>query len=315
MRGDAASATMALHSQGSPTDVLGVNIAAPEEYAPSILVPIPRAKGRGLLGLAEGNLLPFAGDDVWNCYELSWLNASGVPRRQTLELTIPCTTPFIVESKSLKLYLNSLNFKRFASPAAVVETITVDVGRVLGAPLRVALRDDTVEPPLLDAWRGPRPGAGLGLSWACIDGEDVGDLPAEHLDKPDPTHLRPVAFATGSGAVVVERIVTHLLRTRCPVTGQPDWGSLLIEYHGAPIDRAALLRYVVSLRREIGFHENAVERIALAIHERCQCQALRVTGRFFRRGGIDINPVRTMGAEDIDAAIGTAPPQLRVPGQ
>ena len=125
-------------------------------------MPIPRAKGRGLLGLAEGNLLPFAGDDVWNCYELSWLNASGVPRRQTLELTIPCTTPNIVESKSLKLYLNSLNFKRFASPAAVVETITVDVGRVLGAPLRVALRDDTVEPPLLDAWRGPRPGAGLG---------------------------------------------------------------------------------------------------------------------------------------------------------
>ena len=111
-------------SPTSPTDVLGVNIAAPEEYAPSILVPIPRAKGRGLLGLAEGNLLPFAGEDVWNCYELSWLNASGVPRRQTLELTIPCTTPFIVESKSLKLYLNSLNFKRFASPAAVVETIT-----------------------------------------------------------------------------------------------------------------------------------------------------------------------------------------------
>ena len=128
--------------------------------------------------------------------------------------------------------------------------------------------------------------------------------------------MRSVALSsTGSGAVVVERVVTHLLRTRCPVTGQPDWGSLLVEYHGAPIDRAALLRYVVSLRREIGFHENAVERIALAIHERCQCQALRVTGRFFRRGGIDINPVRTMGAEDIDAAIGTAPPQLRVPGQ
>ena len=236
------------------------------------------------------------------------------PRRQTLELTIPCTTPNIVESKSLKLYLNSLNFKRFASPAAVVETIAVDVGRVLGAPLRVALRDDMVEPPLLDAWRGPRPGAGLGLSWACIDDEDVGDLPAEHLDKPDPTHLRPVAFATGSGAVVVERIVTHLLRTRCPVTGQPDWGSLLVEYQGAaPVDRGALLRYIVSLRREIGFHENAVERIALAIAERCAPSALRVTGRFFRRGGIDINPTRSsLGA---DAALGAAPPQLRVPGQ
>ena len=159
MRGDAASATMALHSQGSPTDVLGVNIAAPEEYAPSILVPIPRAKGRGLLGLAEGNLLPFAGDDVWNCYELSWLNASGVPRRQTLELTIPCTTPFIVESKSLKLYLTS-----FRNHGAFHEDCTVAIGKRLR---------DLLEPRYLriGGFWYPRGGIPIDVFW------QTGELP------------------------------------------------------------------------------------------------------------------------------------------
>jgi len=236
-----------------------------------------------------------------------WLTGSGVPRRATLELRIPCTTPNIVESKSLKLYLNSLNFKRFASQAALLETITADVSSILEGPATAELHGvESDEPPLLDR-----------TAWNCVDDEDVGELPPEALDAPNCNHLTLRQPASGSGsdgaAPVTEQLVSHLLRTRCPVTSQPDWGSVLIEYRGPPINRAGLLRYIVSLRREIGFHENAVERIALAIWQRCGPTALRVTGRFMRRGGIDINPVRSFG--DVDAVLGTPARQLRIPGQ
>lgn len=287
---------------------LGQKVDAPETYAPHVLFPVARERGRALLGLDAAKPLPFAGDDVWNAYETSWLTGSGVPRRATLEIRIPCTTPNIVESKSLKLYLNSLNFKRFTSPDALVDTVTADVSRILEGSMTAELHGvESDEPPLLDR-----------TEWCCVDDEDVGELPPEALDVPDSNHLTLRQEATESGsdgaAPVTERLVSHLLRTRCPVTSQPDWGSVLIEYHGPPINRAGLLRYVVSLRREIGFHENAVERIGLAIHERCGPTALRVTGRFMRRGGIDINPVRSFG-EDVEAALGAPARQLRVPGQ
>lgn len=340
---------------------LGQKVDAPEAYAPHVLFPIPRAHGRSLLGLddATGMDLPFVGEDVWNAYETSWLNVSGVPRRGTLELRIPATTPNLVESKSLKLYLNSLNFKRFASPSELLLTVTDDLTPILGGPSVASLRGvgpagwETEEPPLLDS-----------AVWTCVDDEDVGELPSEALDEPDDTHLgiRVSSTATGGAAIVTERLVSHLLRTRCPVTSQPDWGSVFVEYRGPPISRAGLLRYICSLRREIGFHEcvslsqthtlsshvelshredalcaphvgsmsshpdrshddrltrlhrNAVERITLALAARCSPQCLRVTGRFFRRGGIDINPVRAMG-EDVEATLGPAPAQIRVPGQ
>ena len=207
---------------------------------------------------------------------------------------MPCTTPCIVESKSLKLYLNSLSFHRFSSVESLLGTITGDVGRTLGGLPSLSLIES--EPLLLDA------------AWICIDDEDVGEMSSEVLDAPNVKQLA----AAGAG-IMHERLCSHLLRTLCPVTGQPDWGSVLIEYEGASIDRAGLLRYVCSLRREIGFHENAIERIFLAIKERCAPKALRVTGRFFRRGGIDINPSRS--TPDAEASLGPHTKQLRIPGQ
>ena len=303
---------------------LGVKVDAPDEYAPHILFPIPRARGRHLLGLTDNNALPlpFVGEDVWNAYELSWLNGKGVPRRACLVLRIPCTTPFLTESKSLKLYLNSLSFKRFSSSDEMLKTIVLDVGRVLSgsegkgaeeeedaaakASVSAELLAPGTEPPLLDASK-----------WACVDDEDIGDLDESAFATPDASHIKVVDATSSTAAATEERVCSHLLRTLCPVTGQPDWGSVLVEYtmsSGSAIDRAGLLRYIVSLRREIGFHENAIERIFLAIKERCgsALDGLRVTGRFFRRGGIDINPVRAFGT--VQEAEG-ATAQARVPGQ
>lgn len=292
--------------------VLGQKVDAPDVYSPGVLFPVPRMMGRSLLGLAEESQqqLPFEGEDVWNCYELSWLASNGVPRRSVLELRVPCNTPNIVESKSLKLYLNSLSFKRFDGVPALLATITADVWRVLGGPLAPLATLLDTEPPLLDP-----------AVWTCVDDAEVGEVPPEGLDAPDETLLRGSAAATDAatataaakGTAVSERLVSHVLRTLCPVTGQPDWGSVLIEYHGPPIGHAGVLRYICSLRREVGFHENAVERVYLALRTQCAPEALRVTGRFFRRGGIDINPVRATANAEV--TLGKPAPQLRVPGQ
>ena len=277
---------------------LGKKVDAPDEYSPHVLFPIPRMRGRSLLGLAEHEQLPFEGEDTWTAYELSWLNKTGVPRRGLLELCIPCTTPNLVESKSLKLYLNSLSFKRFSTEAEVLSTIVSDVSPILSGPSpSVRLLDQ--EYPLLDA-----------AAWECVDDEDIGELPDKALEAPDESQL---VVGEPESAPATERLVSHLLRTLCPVTGQPDWGSVLIEYVGTRrIDRAGLLKYICSLRREIGFHENAIERIFLALQRRCQPSTLRVTGRFFRRGGIDINPVRC--TPDAETRLGRTHPQ-RVHGQ
>lgn len=278
---------------------LGQKVDAPDVYSPEVLFPVPRTMGRSLLGLSDNSgSLPFTGEDVWNCYEVSWLSVMGIPKRGVLELRVPCTTPNIVESKSLKLYLNSLSFMRFAGVEELLATITADVWRVLGGEIAPNAKILATEPPLLDA-----------ASWTCVDDQIMGELPSKALDTPDESVLLP----SGGALVVTERLVSHVLRTLCPVTGQPDWGSVLIEYSGPQIDCSGVLRYVCSLRREVGFHENAVERIYLAIHKQCAPDALRVTGRFFRRGGIDINPVRF--SDGAEAKLGAPPPQLRVPGQ
>ena len=291
---------------GDDKGPLGQKVDAPDVYAPEVLFPIPRQRGRSLLGLSETAELPFAGEDVWNCYELSWLNVHGVPRRAMLELHIPCTTPSLVESKSLKLYLNSLSFLRVGSPESLLKIIKTDLSRTLGCSaesVHAELRDQEVRPFDPNAWE-------------CVDEEDVGDMSAEHLSKVDEAHLRLEVPGDADGVtkrpMVSERLVSHLLRTLCPVTGQPDWGSVLIEYTGTKLDRAGILRYITSLRREVGFHENAIETIYLAISKQCTPASLTVTGRFFRRGGIDINPVRASSAELAAQAVAR---QERMPGQ
>lgn len=320
---------------------LGQTVDAPEDYAPSVLFPIPRSRGRDLLGLAQGAPLPFVGEDVWNGYELSWLNASGVPQRATLVLRIPCTTPNVVESKSLKLYLNSLNFARFPDEDSLVNTLCKDLAPTLGChehvlscgDLKPRIRRFSTEDPFY--WQKSfYEGVAPSKAWVCVDEEDVGVMPAALLETPDETHLVLDSCEEGEEGeedggdaratskkkrpAVKESLVSHVLRTLCPVTGQPDWGSVIVEYEGHKISRPGLLKYICSLRREVGFHENAIERITLAIHKRCAPRELRVTGRFLRRGGIDINPVRAIKSDaHLSLSLGDArgATQVRAPGQ
>mmetsp|Transcript_7940 Transcript_7940/g.27903 ORF Transcript_7940/g.27903 Transcript_7940/m.27903 type:complete len:297 (-) Transcript_7940:1754-2644(-) len=290
---------------------LGETVACPEEYSPEVLHPVPRSLGRSALGLGDGSTPPFSGEDVWSCYEASWLDGSGRPCRRVLELRVRHDTPNIVESKSLKLYLNSLNFKRFASDEDALAAVRRDVHAVVGgkAPPQVALLDE--EPPLLEAAMAE--GGYGGPAFEPIDGTDAGDLGGLAEGG---RYLRVVAG--GEGGAAEQTLVTHLLRTLCPVTSQPDWGSLVVHVRcrgGAKLCPASLLRQVVSMRREVGFHENAVERVFLAVRDcvgESQLEWLAVYGRFLRRGGIDINPTRC--SEGYPRRVSGAP-QARVLGQ
>jgi 7-cyano-7-deazaguanine reductase len=242
-------------------------------YTPSLLRSIPRADAR--TELATGAELPFVGEDVWTCYEFSWLNPRGRPEVAVVRIQVPCQSTHMAESKSLKLYLNSFAQTQFESRAAVARTLDSDLRIAFRAPVLVALLGvDQMAPP-------------VALPGRCIDHLDVA---IEHYE-PDAALLERDAPATVS--VVRETLHTHLLRSVCPVTGQPDWASLLIEYAGAPISHASLLRYVISYRLHAAFHESTIERIFVDVLRRCEPDRLSVHGRFLRRGGIDINPFRS----------------------
>ena len=253
---------------------LGQETPYPRDYDPSILFGIPRDEGRRALGLREE--LPFTGVDLWNAHELSWLDAGGKPVVATAELWIPHTSPSIVESKSLKLYLNSLNDTRHADVAAVQRVITTDLQDVVGSQLEVRLA--------LAPAAGAKTSVFSGAT--CLDDTDV-TIEAYDLDP---------GLLDGSvdpGDEVEETLCSHLLKNNCPVTGQPDWAALYVRYCGPRIDRPALLRYIVSFRNHDAFHEHCVERIFIDIKARCGPRDLTVFARYSRRGGIDINPFRS----------------------
>jgi 7-cyano-7-deazaguanine reductase len=252
---------------------LGKNTPATEGYAPELLCPLPRQPGREALGIAA-SALPFSGVDIWNLYELSWLNARGLPQAATGQLTVPCDSVNLVESKSLKLYLNALNQTRFDSMAAVSATIERDLTACCGSP--VALRLSALN-------EQPEHHPSAGVAGECLDGLDVSP---EHFT-PDPGVLQ------ARGEPRSERLYTNLFRSLCPVTDQPDWATMIIQYQGPAIDRESLLHYLVSFRRHNGFHEQCVETVFAHIQERCQPKVLSVYAAFLRRGGIDINPLRT----------------------
>lgn len=253
---------------------LGKRIPYPREYAPSVLAGIPRDEGRAALGLT--GVPPFAGVDLWNAHELSWLDTRGKPVVATAELWVPATSPRMVESKSLKLYLDSLNGMRHESAGAVRRLITTDVQRVVGAELEVRIE--------LAAKSEPRRAAEP--KGTCLDDADasidVYDVAPELLEgSADP------------GVEVEETLYSHLLKSNCPVTGQPDWATVSLRYRGGRIDRTALLRYIVSYRNHDEFHEQCVERIFVDVQRQCHPSALTVFARYNRRGGIDINPFRS----------------------
>ena len=256
--------------RGSP---LGHATTWAEDYDASLLFPVDRAPLRDELGLSAP--LPFRGVDVWNCYELSWLDARGKPEIAIATFEVPADSPRIVESKSVKLYLTALNLVRFASRDDVATTIGRDLAAATGAPVAVALR-------LPEA--GPR--------HAELAGELLDVEALEAVDPaPDPRLLR------ATDARASETLFSRLFRSVCPVTGQPDYASLQVSYRGPRIDRAGLLRYLVSFRRHPGFHEHCVERIFADVWMRCRPEALTVYARFTRRGGIDINPFRSSSGE------------------
>ena len=254
---------------------LGKDTRYPDAYDPGLLFAIPRAPARAELGL--GGALPFVGVDIWNAYELSWLDPRGKPVVALAEFRVPAESPNLVESKSFKLYLNGFNRERCADAGEVRALLAQDLGAATGAPVDVALS----APARLTGRRIDR-----------LDGESIDELPID-IDShgpPDPALLRC------DGEPVEETLVSDLLKSNCPVTGQPDWASLQVRYAGPRIDRAALLRYLVSFREHAGFHEQCVERIFVDLLQRCAPTRLEVYARYTRRGGLDINPWRGTAA-------------------
>jgi 7-cyano-7-deazaguanine reductase len=257
--------------EGSP---LGKATDYPDRYDASLLFAVPRAPQRAALGI-EGNL-PFSGCDVWNAYEITWLDLQGRPRIAIGEFRVRAESPAMVESKSLKLYLGSFAQEPLASGVALGERIATDLSRVCGDEVAVALTPSANFEATL-----PLRAASTGTE--SIDETDV-TIEASHPD--------PALLAHGV-ASIDESLCSSLFRSTCPVTGQPDYADVFIRYRGQRIDRAGLLRYLVSYRRHAAFHEACVERIFVDIAKRCQPERLSVYARFMRRGGIDINPFRS----------------------
>lgn len=244
----------------------------PEHYAPELLFPVARADARRELGLSDW---PYHGFDRWNAYEISWLNPKGLPRMAMAVFELPASSPCIIESKSLKLYLNSFSMTRLDGENELVERLTADLSRVSGAPVEV-----TLLPVDAAVFAGP-PAADSVLL-------DKLDIAVDRYEL-DPGLLR----ADGSDHLQ-ESLYSHLLRSNCPVTGQPDWGSVFIDYAGPALDHAALLRYLCSFRTHQGFHEACVERIFLDILALGAFDRLSVTAKYLRRGGLDITPCRSL---------------------
>jgi 7-cyano-7-deazaguanine reductase len=250
-------------------------------YTPSLLFPISRAAKWAELGLTA-ETLPYQGVDFWNCFELSWLLPSGKPVVAIGEFAIPADSPNIIESKSFKLYLNSLN-----------QTVFNDVGELLA---------------LLQRDLSEAAGKGVGVrvrSLAEVTAEGVATLPGPCIDELDVVisnyaQPQPELLQCTADRIVEESLHSHLLKSNCPVTGQPDWGSVVVEYRGAALDHASLLAYLVSFRQHADFHEQCVERIFLDLQRLLQPEYLTVYARYVRRGGLDINPYRSTAAIEPD---------------
>ncbi|MDI4636685.1 MULTISPECIES: NADPH-dependent 7-cyano-7-deazaguanine reductase QueF [Halomonadaceae] len=254
---------------------LGRESAYPEHYDPALLYPIPRAANRAPLGIAN-DALPFVGEDEWHAFEVSWLTPRGKPVVAVARFRLPADSPNLIESKSWKLYLNSYNQTRFASRAEVSATLEQDLAAAAGAPVSVELFG--VDNQALATQR---------LPGDCIDDLDV-EIEAY---TPDP------ALLSVGEEVVEETLHSHLLKSNCPVTGQPDWGSVLIRYRGPRLDREGLLKYLVSYRQHQDFHEHCVEHIFTDLMARARPERLLVLARYVRRGGLDISPWRATPGE------------------
>ena len=251
---------------------LGQQSAYISQYTPSLLQPVPRSLNRDDLGL-RGEL-PFQGCDDWTLYELSWLNAKGKPVVAIGEVFVPATSPNLIESKSFKLYLNSFNQTRCDSLEAVQALLVQDLSGCAGAPVSVTLFTLDQAPHQIAQLPGE-----------CIDSLDI-EVDGYEFDE---TLLQGAA----GREIVEETLHSHLLKSNCLVTSQPDWGSVVIHYRGPRLDREKLLRYLISFRQHNEFHEQCIERIFTDLKHFCAPEQLTVHARYTRRGGLDINPFRS----------------------
>ncbi|MCW2311927.1 NADPH-dependent 7-cyano-7-deazaguanine reductase QueF [Rhodoferax antarcticus] len=270
---------------------LGQTTPYADQYDATLLYPIARAPQRDALGLSAR--LPFLGADLWTAFELSWLNARGKPQVALAHITVPCESANMIESKSLKLYLGSFSNSRFADAAEVLTHLRTDLNEA--------------------AWRGAVVQSSVGVKLIAaeqFDREPLYELDGLSLDRLDLdcdayTPASQLLSSQTDKAPVSEVLTSNLLKSNCPVTGQPDWASVQINYFGPQIDQAGLLRYIVSFRNHNGFHEDCVERMFMDIQTRCQTHKLSVYARYTRRGGLDINPFRTSFPQALPANVRT----------
>lgn len=241
-------------------------------YNPEKLFPILRQINRDKIGIHTQ--LPFKGFDIWNHYEVSWLNEKGKPMVGLAEIIVPCGSPFLIESKSMKLYFNSFNNTHVKDIATLEATIKKDLEKRLGAPifLKILLTKDFKNEKLFNGFEG-----------TCVDDLDIAcDI-----------YLLTQSLLKTENEIVTETIYTDLFKANCLVTNQPDWGSIQVSYSGNKINHAAFLKYIVSYRNGNEFSETTIERVFVDIMQYCKPKTLTVYGRFTRRGGLDINPLRS----------------------
>ena len=251
---------------------LGKQVEYEFHYNPDLLQGVPRSLSRDTLSLDPHNL-PFSGIDTWTGYELSWLTPKGKPQVAILECHVPISSPNLIESKSFKLYLNSFNQSKFESANAVKDVIQSDLSACAGREVNVTLT---------------LPSQFASLSFKEFEGELLDDLDVE-INEYSPN----TAFLSQSDEHVEESLVSHLLKSNCLITSQPDWASVIIRYQGKAINREGLLKYLISFRQHNEFHEQCVERIFCDILAHCEVDKLTVCARYTRRGGLDINPFRS----------------------
>lgn len=256
--------------------LLGKPVRYVSHYCPSLLCPISRAEKRLPQGICQP--LPFHGADIWNAYEVSWLEANHKkPQISVAEIIIPCQSPYLIESKSLKLYLNSFNQTEFSNALEVQETLQNDLSQAAKYPVEVRLR----LPPFETLTEKQEPSSSL-----CLD-----DLAVKITEFTPNAQI--LALDDSKVDFVNEHVYSNLFKSNCAVTLQPDWASIYIHYQGKKICHQSLLKYLISFREHADFHEDCVERIYMDITKICQPQQLTVYARYTRRGGLDINPFRS----------------------
>jgi 7-cyano-7-deazaguanine reductase len=261
---------------------LGENTEYSSQYNPDLLQAVPRSLNRDDLAIDQQHL-PFVGEDVWYGFELSWLNPKGKPVVAVAEFRFSCRSENIVESKSFKLYLNSFNQTKFDTIKSVEQRLIADLSAITNSSAQVRLFGVEHCPELVIAKQVNE--------CVCIDNEDISIETYQYDTQLLCTVLD--AETQDNDTVIDEALVSHLLKSNCLITNQPDWASIYITYRGKKINHGVLLKYLISFRQHSEFHEQCVERIYCDLQKYCQPEELTVFARYTRRGGLDINPFRS----------------------